>query len=63
MAATNLLPVRPFVKVVETLGRTPGLKPAPSARALNTATKNKHKENPTSYEHIYQTPKKTPNRQ
>jgi len=40
MAATNFHPVQPIVEAVETVGeKTAGLKPAPSARALNTATK------------------------
>jgi len=40
MAATNFNPVQRIVKGVETVGeKTPGLKPAPSARALKTTTK------------------------
>jgi len=40
MAARNFHPVQPIVEAVETVGeKTPGLKPAPSARALQTTTK------------------------
>jgi len=59
MAATNFHPVQPIVKAVETVGeKTPGLKPAPSARALKTTTK--YTRNSQQKECIYRKPKKNP---
>jgi len=59
-AATNFHPVQPIVEAVETVGeKTPGLKPAPSARALKTITKYTRNSQPR--ENIYQKPKKKPN--
>jgi len=60
IAATNFHPVQPIVEAVETVGeKTPGLKPAPSARALKTTTKYTRNSQPK--ESIYRKPKKKPN--
>ena len=59
MAAKNFHPVQPIVEAVETVEKTPGLKPASSAQALKTTTKYTRNSQPK--ESIYQKPKKKPN--